>query len=143
MLSPLPEGDRAILDGAAIPGLLRILRNEMPASVMVHLNISTTTASESPEEAALMILTALATSSVKNMERKDVKFAERDNELYIPRCIPKHNIDRELALSSGKGHPPMSTLSSAGPLTLNVRKALLNRLIWQPDSDALIPLGTE
>lgn len=143
MLSSLLPQRRAGLDSAAVAGLLRVLRNEMPASALIHLDLSPSTVSDSPDNAASLILAALLTSAVEDGERKDAEFAERDNELLVPRCVPEHGMDEEVALRSGKGRPVRAPLSSAGPLVLDVRGGLLGGIVWQPDSGSLLPLDAE
>jgi NADPH:quinone reductase-like Zn-dependent oxidoreductase len=134
MLQPSQRG----LEGAGVPGLLRVLRNEFPQVTIGHLDLSLeldtsdTHGVELVTETFLQFLSPLAEENVRDLE-----FVEMNGRIFIPRVVSDVGMDMDIALSTGKAQLLRRSLKTCGPLELVTpnTKDVEVETYWQADED--------
>jgi acyl transferase domain-containing protein/NADPH:quinone reductase-like Zn-dependent oxidoreductase len=133
MLQPSRRG----LEGAGVPGLLRVLRNEFPQVTISHLDLSfeldATDAHglELVTEAFLQSVTPLAED-----EQHDPELAEINGRIFIPRVVPDNGMDMDIALSTGKAQLLRRSLDACGPLQLVISNTRVAETYWEEDKES-------
>lgn len=139
------EPSASTVDAGAMPGLLRVLRNEYPQIKIAHLDIAPTT-SVVGQDAAVLILSVLFASLDQNNETPDLEFAEVGGHLLVPRVVDYPSMDEEIALTMGMAPPAPSRLETTGRICLPNSSSQPGDMIWQQElklEEALDPQEIE
>jgi acyl transferase domain-containing protein len=133
MLQPSQRG----LEGAGVPGLLRVLRNEFPQVTLGHLDLSFELNAadahglELVTEVFLQWMTPLAED-----EQHDLELVEMQGRIFIPRIIPDNGMDMDIALSTAKAQLLRQSLDSCGPLQLVKSDITDAETYWRADEES-------
>lgn len=130
MVAPSEAG----LRGAPLPGLLRVLRNELPQVTLAHLHLSPAFDAAEPLAGELVVDAWLA-----SLDDRDLELAELDGDILVPRVVTEPRMGMEIALATGSAPPILKPLSSSGPLRLVEGQ----EVAWQSDDEALDALDPE
>ncbi|KAI1811935.1 ketoacyl-synt-domain-containing protein [Poronia punctata] len=90
------ESSACTVDAGAMPGLLRVLRNEYPQIKITHLDIAPTS-SVTGEDTAALVIDVLLSSLDSSDENADLEFAEVDGHLLVPRVVDYPSMDEDIA----------------------------------------------
>ncbi|KAH8201909.1 hypothetical protein TruAng_003901 [Truncatella angustata] len=131
MLEPSEGG----LDGAPVPGLFRVLRNEFFQITLALLDLSPTFDARIPGSADLGI-DAWITSIDISVVSKDLELAEVQGDILLPRFISSSSMDTEIALTAGRARPTLKELSSSGHLPLVAGQKNVQNTAWKTDEKA-------
>lgn len=122
---------------ATSQGLLRVMRNEYPASTMPSLDLSAL-ADMSSAQYADLVINVWRTSLVENAE---MEYAERNRLIYIARATEHAAFDNELQLAGNNAKPIWSAMSALGkPLKVSGSSNDVYGHIWVPDEEADLAL---
>ncbi|KAI2628548.1 lovastatin nonaketide synthase [Hypoxylon sp. NC1633] len=120
------------LVNAPAPGLLRVLRNEIPSITLVHLDLSPAFDLDGPG-ALKLIADAWSTAVDESAGIRELELVESGGQLFVPRSLPEPSLDADIALTTGAAPPVLKDLSTAGPLSLVTGDG---EIAWRSDAEA-------
>lgn len=124
---------------ATAQGLLRVMRNEYPISVLPSLDLSAT-ADIACSWYADLVLSVWRTSLDEHAE---MEYAESDGVIYIPRATEDFGFDYELQLAANTAKPVVSALGGLGQPVEASERANADEYIWTPDEQNELPLEAD
>ncbi|KAL8990013.1 MAG: hypothetical protein Q9169_008229, partial [Polycauliona sp. 2 TL-2023] len=126
------------VDYAPAQGLLRVLRNEYPFTILPHLDLSAGSDLSSSGTAELMLDIWRASLDAG----AEMEYAELHGKIHVPRAVEDVGFDGELQLANGTAKPVRTPVQAAeAPLKL-ATTTKGGDVIWVVDEDATKPLGT-
>ncbi|GAW15899.1 hypothetical protein ANO14919_053210 [Xylariales sp. No.14919] len=128
------------LNAGAVPGLLRVLRNEYPQVSIAHLDLAPTSSLAEMSTAELVI--DVFTSSLEaNDEGADLEWAEVEGQVLLPRVVEYAQLDEEIALTAGLAPPEFRPLVAAGRVCLPQVDSTKSPEIWREDFESDNDIG--
>lgn len=121
---------------ATSQGLLRVMRNEYPLTILPSLDLCAV-ADIATAQYADFVFDIWRTSLSEDTE---MEYAEYDGLVYIPRATEDAGFDYELQVASNTARPFLSTLGAPGKPLMASASANGHECVWIPDEDAKAPL---